>query len=115
MMEGETMTKQYLMHCMLFLLRKAIGDNLVVYVYPMMNYWVIVLVTLLDFVQDFLADHITTKFCTWTYLYQNEGYFHRRMWIFLGVQWYQLGVWWSFLFHLKTNLVIHGKMIQPIT
>jgi len=80
LIEGESMTSCYACLILIFfynwVLRRDLG---IIYVVPMRSMWIIMMYTILDFVQDLLADHLTKKFNDWSYLYHGSGWCAKKM------------------------------------
>lgn len=71
--EGEGMTMMFFLLTMVYLISWVMWrDPQVLYLFPMRSFLVIALYMVLDLIQDFLADHLTTKFNNWSWLYKSN-------------------------------------------
>lgn len=116
LMEGESMSNCYVIWIFFFSFRWSImRDFNMLVMFPMRSFFIIVIFTLLDCVQDIAAERITSKFNKWTYLYsnQNNGVFSKKIFIFPFLLAVQLG---SAFYHYASapKLLTHRSSKLPL-
>jgi hypothetical protein len=80
LLEGETMTTCFAFHALHYIiLFLAFREMDMVQITPMRNFFILVMFTGLDLIQDILADHVSNKFSYWSYIYKKSGWFSSLM------------------------------------
>lgn len=74
--EGETLTVMYFNYLVMFIiLWYGLKDTLVLQIVPLRNVIIIFIFSVLDLIQDLLADKVSKKFSDFSYLYMKGGWF----------------------------------------
>ena len=113
--ENESLTSLFILQVVHFIFRwNILKDTQIVYILPMMNMWVVFVYCALDFIQDILADRISSRFSTWTFIYKASGWYHRRMLVFQILTGASMGFVFEVFIGIKTRALMHDILRSPI-